>query len=81
MHNVIPIRPRSTVPTAIEEEAVLLREAMERLDAHDAETRRLLDGPLLPVGTFPARSAERRDLITAVTERARILLRVLGVTR
>jgi uncharacterized protein YciI len=79
-NNVITLRPRNTVPTAVEQEADLLRVDLERLDAHDAETRRLLSGPLLPVGTFPARDATRRDLTTAALERSRLLLRVLAVS-
>lgn len=59
-----------------------LRQELKELDAHEKETRRLLDevkktGVFLPVGTYDERSDTRLILSARVTETARALAVVL----
>lgn len=56
-----------------------LKAALEALDAHDRETRRMHEEVMAtekwpPVGTFPAREERRRLLSTKPEEAARALL-------
>lgn len=61
-----------------------LRRALEAVDAHDTETRRMHreameTGSFPPAGTFPAREERRRVLSVTLEEAARSLLAESGV--
>jgi hypothetical protein len=70
--------PQAEVPPAVKWLADRAREHLAALDAHDAQTRRLLSSLVLqPLGTYDARTTDRRDLSARAHEATRLLLAVL----